>query len=1069
MANPIVTTYELIEEGVSNSSITFLGNTINNGWEVTLWGFWWYKKDDGVETKAYLASSTTPKVEGDFNKFKSSLLPYTIYVVQARCYYRKWNDELEDYDYIEIFGEWVEITTHAYGNTDYVFACNINKGALTADFHADILDSDGGNIIERGFQWGLTRTPTWTIGEEGVFSEGIFSLPVTGLPSNTDFYVRGYLKSISGHYRYTYDGVDGGWRKVTTRVLSVSIAGTESAGYLAGNWYCYLLLFDSIGNEVNSYPIGEGYYVWRTTVTKDGNIFIGAEYGAANSYRKYRLSDGAFLGSFGATAWCKGISVGMDGNIYTLEGTTIFKRHPVSLNVIESIALTGTNFQGLALDSDNFMYTNRTDGDDQLQKYVFAPSYPITMAMAGGDGFFVIAGNHLSEFPVEDKIVVSGSTANDGTYTIVWNMYSLGYTYIFVVENVPSSIGDGSLKSGESALVANINSPIVQMGFSDLAVMGDYVYSGAYFDYPIKAPKDLSSVSIWEPAGEWYGWGWFWVVQPFNGKILLEGSPATTYNRRLALYDTNEQQIWYSEIQGGLDGISGYPFPLGATLINTKATKLAGHLTLYGEITEIIAGSVITERGFEYKIQDEEPTEVDTGTEVKEIGDFEIGEYHLSSWDTFNDLYRAEADIIWWFRAYCKTDMGVKSTAETWMKNLPTVITEAMTNMNYNKADGNGIIVSKGASELTLRGFEVIHEFYGRLPDSWRFEIGGFEGEPEQVVVHDDFGVRVIDIHWEGTLIKTVSESYELVIGVFSLTIGVMILGWPLMQDCLVEGKDYACKAFAENVFGRVYGEEVDFSTLARTYLSDDTPTVGLSIVKNEIIENLPAGVTASRRGFRYGTTEAADEFDVHENGSFTNGPYSMMLVDLLPDTTYYVIAYIIVDGITYEGELETITTDPEGEEDEDEYPTPHFSPHGQDYREVETKVFAEVLASQGIIDFSGGKKTLPITNHLIQTNPNAKLIADDYLSRFKLAKTRMEVTFPTPLPFEREDTVDFSFGALLFKEDDEGVINFKEDGEGAAVLMDQISMIIKKINSVGLTKTLESVDYTAVLDLEHE
>jgi len=193
------------------------------------------------------------------------------------------------------------------------------------------------------------------------------------------------------------------------------------------------------------------------------------------------------------------------------------------------------------------------------------------------------------------------------------------------------------------------------------------------------------------------------------------------------------------------------------------------------------------------------------------------------------------------------------------------------------------------------------------------------------------------------------------------------------------------------------------------------------------------------------------------------------MLVDLLPDTTYYVIAYIIVDGITYEGELETITTDPEGEEDEDEYPTPHFSPHGQDYREVETKVFAEVLASQGIIDFSGGKKTLPITNHLIQTNPNAKLIADDYLSRFKLAKTRMEVTFPTPLPFEREDTVDFSFGALLFKEDDEGVINFKEDGEGAAVLMDQISMIIKKINSVGLTKTLESVDYTAVLDLEHE
>jgi len=57
----------------------------------------------------------------------------------------------------------------------------------------------------------------------------------------------------------------------------------------------------------------------------------------------------------------------------------------------------------------------------------------------------------------------------------------------------------------------------------------------------------------------------------------------------------------------------------------------------------------------------------------------------------------------------------------------------------------------------------------------------------------------------------------------------------------------------------------------------------------------------------------------------------------------------------------------------------------------------------------------------------------------------------------------------VLFKENNQGVAHFKEDGEGAAVLMDQITMIIKKINSVGLDKTETSVDYTAVLDLEHE
>ena len=434
----------------------------------------------------------------------------------------------------------------------------------------------------------------------------------------------------------------------------------------------------------------------------------------------------------------------------------------------------------------------------------------------------------------------------------------------------------------------------------------------------------------------------------------------------------------------------------------------------------------------------------------------------------YDQQYIAD-NIVWWFRSYCKDDAENRYIAESWMKNLPNIITLDMTNINYNKADGNGLIISEGASELSRRGFEVKHEYSGSYMDSWKFEIAGFEGELENKTTEGAGGV-IIDFYWAGDLVKTVLETAGLALGAFVITIGEMLFGWPVMDDCLIDGKAYKCRAFADNEFGRVYGEDIDFSTPTRTYFSENPPTIGeLTIVKNEIIENLPVGITASRRGFRYGTTETADEFDVHENGSFTNGPYSMILVDLLPDTTYYIYAYIVVEGIVYEGTLETITTDPEDTEDSDEYPTPHYSPHGQDYREIETKVFTEVLASIGIIEFSGGKKTLPIVNHLIQTNSDAKTIADNYLNRFKLAKTRMTVTFPTPLPFEREDTVDFSYGALLFKEDDKGVVHFKEDGAGVSVLMDKISMIIKKINSVGLDKTETSVDYTAVLDLEHE
>ena len=84
---------------------------------------------------------------------------------------------------------------------------------------------------------------------------------------------------------------------------------------------------------------------------------------------------------------------------------------------------------------------------------------------------------------------------------------------------------------------------------------------------------------------------------------------------------------------------------------NVRATRSAGHLYLYGEFT---GGTGIVERGFEYKVQNNEPAAGDTGVEVKEIketGAFEPEEYHLSSWDTFNDLYHAKENTIWWFRA----------------------------------------------------------------------------------------------------------------------------------------------------------------------------------------------------------------------------------------------------------------------------------------------------------------------------------------------------------------------------------------------------------------------------------
>lgn len=780
-------------------------------------------------------------------------------------------------------------------------------------------------------------------------------------------------------------------------------------GPLGSGGDTYIRLYDENLVYISEWQFStSGRYVSNFAIDDDGNIYL--DYNGLNYLLKYNNA-GAWQASANLTYPLNGISMDKYGYINALvvvnaNQSRIYKRLLTDLTPVSSLNLTyAYQYGGLVFDQD--------------------------------DGDILYVGN-ASSVKVEKwnwtggKLAEKSLTTSTKCLALVGNVLAGSLTSKLwrVSKDLSGAVVDYEIESdGVTGVISGVSNVWIS-GIEDSYFLVTFCATSSD---PVKAST--------------------WYLRKYSTSFVQIGTTIELLP---------ESNNFYTP---GAKGPYDMLIPPVATNVKAELNSVFARVLLYGELT---GGDPAIERGFEYLIQDAEPGAGDSGTEVKEtdVGGFAVGEFSLRN----KVLYDLTADVVWWFRTYSKIEGSEeKYPASSWMKNLPTVTTQAMTNVNYNKADGNSNVTDEGASELTKRGFEVSYEFSGRLPDSWKFKIAGFEGELESETSEDAGGV-IIDFYWAGTLIKTVFEIAGLAVGAFVITVGEMEFGWPVVDNCLIESKDYTCRAFADNEFGRVYGEEVIFSTLARAYLSEDSPTVGeISIIKNETIENLPGGITASRRGFRYGTTEAADEFDVHENGSFTNGPYSMMLQDLLPDTTYYIVGYIVVNGIIHEGTMETITTDLEGTEDEDEYPTPHFSPHGQDYREMSTKVFAEVLASIGIIGFSGGKKTLPITNHLIQANSNAKTIADNYLNRFKLAKTRMSISFPTPLPFEREDTVDFGYGTLLFKEDDEGVVHFKEDGAGASVLMDQISMIIKKINNVGLIKTSESIEYVADLDLEHE
>ena len=1247
MANPIVTTIEPVEpENLTNVDVTIKGNTQNNGWETLEWGFWYYKESEGIGTKTYLASSTTPLGEGEFVRYIASLDPFTVYVYQARAYYRK-DDGEGGWDYVEIFGSWEEFTTHAYSTTLNIFASNINKETGEVTFWGSIDTPDDGHVVERGFQYGLTKSPSWTANETGTFSVGMFSLNRT-LTINRDYYVRAYVKTASGHYFYTSDGLDRGWSKFTTKKLTKDIAVLCNAGSYANN-EDFIKVFDKNGQENNSWKLTVGVFSSEVTVDKEGNAYYGYKYGSSYYVKKIKMSDGTVLNTYPISGYPRGICIGYGEFIYTLEtdatakNGVIYKRNLSDLSVIASINLNAAYayYCGIAADKIGNVYLGRTTNPDRIERYGFYTNHEIigvyllviqniigvakhdVADVAHGEAgacHFEIAGDHTPKFKEGENITIQGSTGNDGTYKIrIDSYYSLGNTYIPVEEAVPSGVADGILtKTGDNSFIiageyneqltagkqieisgstgnngtytistggsylregntvipidedipdttidgtatevgdysftiegdheeeftdlddvtvsestgnngdyavksggayleeGNTIIPVVQtitdptpdgniilkgsltmlgsinspnpLTFGGIAISGgdeygDFVYAGAYLDLPLKTVQYLFEINPWTPPGTWYDNNFYHVGQ-HRDRVIVEGTPYVGYSRALALYDSEEYLIWKIDIVRGINAIAGYPFNWGATLINIKAEKSAGHLTLYGEITEIIASTII-ERGFEYIIQDEEPGPEDEGTEVKETGEFEAEEYNLSSWDTFNDLYRAEENKIWWFRAYCLDDEEHKFVAETWMKNVPTMSTSECTEVGAQQAKGNGELVDLGANKVTLRGFRIIKEYKGDLSGAKSYRADGFEGEVEMEKVYDGEG-KLIGFIWTGILhrdsLHENSGGYEL--GIYDKILGGGFLGEGF--GLFLKSNDkLKVAAIAENQLGMGFGEEVNLNTNKYILPSDDENVSETSAEKTITLGTIPGGTTVTRIGIRLGRTIGCNDIHVFEDGEWgSGGGITFYIEGFIPGESYYKMPYIILNHGDYEEEIKAIPDyrNPERwEEWLEDYPIEVFPEVNEEdldqtiidssvgdisYRTIVREIKCEKTGDQSFIDRFGRRRSQTVNNHLIQSTANCKKIVDDYIERFEILKLQLIIDYDIPIPFEREDVILLGDGKVKYREDGEGLIAFKADGEGEILQQDFILAKIRKIDGRYTTGT------EAILSLELE
>jgi len=518
-------------------------------------------------------------------------------------------------------------------------------------------------------------------------------------------------------------------------------------------------------------------------------------------------------------------------------------------------------------------------------------------------------------------------------------------------------------------------------------------------------------------------------------------------------------------------------------IINIKAEPVStqGAIRFYGEI---LSGGNITEKGFEYLIQNEEPTAEAEGIEVIkekpiwmelwEIGEYWAYEYEGNpgiGWEDYlyhllGDEYKYEHDTIWWFRAFCKDSEDNKYTATTWMKNVPTVTTSECTEVAAQQAKGNGELTDKGANIVEKLGFRIIKEYSGDLmgANSYTREWDGYlVATPlEEHAIYDSQGIFITGWYYTGILYRDVLTSSDFDLGIYSNILGGGLNGEGFGYY-LKPNDTYKIQAIAKNDLGIGYGDDIVEVTTGQNFLyEEDEPIISpTSVEKSVSIVNIPEGSVATRVGIRLGKTTGCNEIDVFMDGEWGNGEkITFFIPDLVPGKKYYEEPYMILryTDIDPETEEEVYWEEEIIDKEEDEFWVEELEDEDLDYKistyeeynykTIIREIRCEKISDQSFIDKAGRRRSETITNHLIQDRATCQEIIGVYLNKFQTIKLKVEISYDIPLPFERQDSILIDDGVTLFKELGEGEKLFKADGAGENPMATSILAKIRKIDS---------------------
>jgi hypothetical protein len=503
-------------------------------------------------------------------------------------------------------------------------------------------------------------------------------------------------------------------------------------------------------------------------------------------------------------------------------------------------------------------------------------------------------------------------------------------------------------------------------------------------------------------------------------------------------------------------------------------------IKFYGEIVSIEEGLNIIEKGFEYIVQDEEPTpeaigiecikEKPIGIEFWDIGEYNTHEYEGNEvgWEDYlyhllGDEYKYEHDVIWWFRAYFKDGENNKFTATTWMKNIPTVTTFECTLVSAQQATGNGELINKGANIVTRLGFRIIKEYSGDLmgANSYTREWDGYlVAVPlEEHPIYDVNGIFITGWYYTGTFYRDAFFPKSQTEGNFDLGIYSNILGGGFNGEgfgyYLKPNDTLKIQAIAKNDLGVGYGDDVFEITTGQNLLYEENEPIisPTSVEKTVTLRNIPEGAIAIRVGIRMGRTSSCNEIDVFEDGEWGNDDeVTFFIPDLIPGEKYYEEPYMVLYYEEEEWEEEIIDEEEEPfevpEEDPDwDYDTTIPTYEEYNYKTVIKEIRCEKMSDQSFIDKAGRRRSVTIDNHLIQTEEVNKEVINAYLEQFQIVKLKVSIDYDIPIPFERGDVILIGEGQYKFKANGEGEIPFKVGG-GEIPFANSILAKIRKIDS---------------------